>query len=87
MKRVFLDTNILLDYVLGREHGDDAEQLLHLIASHITSDRQNEGGVPKGAPRFVPPLLRISASTRKKRYDNFAVSELLTIFAAYETWT
>ena len=28
MKRVFLDTNILVDYVLDREHGDDAEQLL-----------------------------------------------------------
>ena len=28
MKRVFLDTNILVDYALGREHGDDAEQLL-----------------------------------------------------------
>ena len=28
MKRVFLDTNILVDFALGREHGDDAEQLL-----------------------------------------------------------
>ena len=27
MKRVFLDTNILVDYALGREYGDDAEQL------------------------------------------------------------
>ena len=44
MKRVFLDTNILLDYVLGREHGDDAEQLLQygrngevrLLASYLT---------------------------------------------------
>lgn len=44
MKRVFLDTNILVDYVLGREHGDDAEQLLQhgkngtvsLSASYLT---------------------------------------------------
>ena len=28
MKNVFLDTNILIDYALGRELGDDAEQLL-----------------------------------------------------------
>ena len=28
MKRVFLDTNILVDFALGREYGDDAEQLL-----------------------------------------------------------
>jgi predicted nucleic acid-binding protein len=28
MKRVFLDTNILVDYALGREHSDDAEQVL-----------------------------------------------------------
>ena len=28
MKSVFLDTNILIDYILGRNHGDDAEQLL-----------------------------------------------------------
>ena len=32
MKRVFLDTNILVDYALGREHGDDAEQLLQACA-------------------------------------------------------
>ena len=44
MKRVFLDTNILVDYALGREHGDDAEQLLQrgldgavsLQASYLT---------------------------------------------------
>lgn len=44
MKRVFLDTNILIDYALGREHGDDAEQLLQrgcdgeieLAASYLT---------------------------------------------------
>lgn len=44
MKRIFLDTNILVDYVLGREHGDDAEQLLQhgkngtvsLSASYLT---------------------------------------------------
>lgn len=44
MKRVFLDTNILVDYALGREHGDDAEQLLQrgsdgevcLLASYLT---------------------------------------------------
>ena len=28
MKKVFLDTNILIDYVTGREHSDDASQLL-----------------------------------------------------------
>ena len=28
MMRIFLDTNILVDYALGREKGDDAEQLL-----------------------------------------------------------
>lgn len=28
MKNVFLDTNILVDYALGREHGVDAKQLL-----------------------------------------------------------
>lgn len=28
MKRVFLDTNILIDYVQGRAGGDDAKQLL-----------------------------------------------------------
>jgi hypothetical protein len=28
MMRVFIDTNILIDYALGREHGEDAEQLL-----------------------------------------------------------
>ena len=28
MKRVFLDTNILVDYVENRERGDDAKQLL-----------------------------------------------------------
>lgn len=38
MKRVFLDTNILVDYVLGREHGDDAEQLF--IAVLPTDDAQ-----------------------------------------------
>lgn len=31
MKRVFLDTNILVDYALGREHGDDAEQMLEAM--------------------------------------------------------
>lgn len=44
MKHVFLDTNILVDYALGREHGDDAEQLLQrgkngefcLSASYLT---------------------------------------------------
>ena len=44
MKRVFLDTNILVDYALGREYGDDAEQLLQrgydgeitLVASYLT---------------------------------------------------
>lgn len=44
MKKVFLDTNILIDYVLGREHCDDAEQLLQhgcngkvgLQASYLT---------------------------------------------------
>lgn len=44
MKTVFLDTNILIDYVLGRENGDDAEQLLQygmngrviLTASYLT---------------------------------------------------
>lgn len=44
MKRVFLDTNILIDYTLGRERGDDAEQLLQygkngnvqLSASYLT---------------------------------------------------
>ena len=44
MKNVFLDTNILIDYVLGREHSDDAEQLLQhgqngkvcLSASYLT---------------------------------------------------
>ena len=28
MKRVFLDTNILIDYIQNREGGDDAKQLL-----------------------------------------------------------
>jgi predicted nucleic acid-binding protein len=44
MKHVFLDTNILVDYALGREHCDDAEQLLQrgsngelcLQASYLT---------------------------------------------------
>ena len=44
MKRVFIDTNILVDFALGREHGDDAEQLLqrglngdiNLLASYLT---------------------------------------------------
>ncbi|MBR2196655.1 MAG: PIN domain-containing protein [Salinivirgaceae bacterium] len=44
MKNVFLDTNILIDYALGRERGDDAEQLLQygkngivrLSASYLT---------------------------------------------------
>ena len=44
MKRVFLDTNILLDYTLGRECVVDAEQLLQrgqngefsLLASYLT---------------------------------------------------
>ncbi len=44
MKCVFLDTNILVDYTLGREFGDDAEQLLQrghdgevsLMASYLT---------------------------------------------------
>ncbi|MBO7538816.1 MAG: PIN domain-containing protein [Prevotella sp.] len=44
MKCVFLDTNILVDYALGREFGDDAEQLLQrghdgevsLMASYLT---------------------------------------------------
>ena len=30
MMRVFLDTNILLDFGLGREHADDAEKILAL---------------------------------------------------------
>ena len=30
MKRIFLDTNILLDFALGREHADDAEKILAL---------------------------------------------------------
>jgi predicted nucleic acid-binding protein len=30
MKRVFLDTNILLDFGLGREHADEAEKILAL---------------------------------------------------------
>lgn len=28
MRRVFLDTNILLDLALGREHADEAEKIL-----------------------------------------------------------
>ena len=36
MKRVFLDTNILVDYALGREHADDAE------------DDQQEGSTAAG---------------------------------------
>jgi len=44
MKTVFLDTNILVDYALGRERGDDAEQLLQhgkngnvrIVASYLT---------------------------------------------------
>jgi predicted nucleic acid-binding protein len=28
MKRVFLDTNILIDYIQARAGGDDAKQLL-----------------------------------------------------------
>ena len=44
MKHVFIDTNILVDYALGREHADDAEQLLQhgkngdygLAASYLT---------------------------------------------------
>lgn len=28
MRRVFLDTNILIDYIQGREGGDDAKQVL-----------------------------------------------------------
>lgn len=28
MKRVFIDTNILIDYILEREYGQDAKQLL-----------------------------------------------------------
>ena len=44
MKCAFLDTNILVDYALGREFGDDAEQLLQrghdgevsLMASYLT---------------------------------------------------
>lgn len=30
MKRIFLDTNILLDFGLGREHADEAEKILAL---------------------------------------------------------
>ena len=30
MKHIFLDTNILLDFALGREHADDAEKILAL---------------------------------------------------------
>ena len=30
MKRVFLDTNILLDFALGREHAEEAEKTLAL---------------------------------------------------------
>lgn len=30
MKRIFLDTNILLDFALEREHADDAEKILAL---------------------------------------------------------
>ncbi|MBQ8702169.1 MAG: PIN domain-containing protein [Prevotella sp.] len=30
MKRVFLDTNILLDFALGREHAEEAEKILAL---------------------------------------------------------
>ena len=44
MKQIFLDTNILVDFAIGREHGDDAEQLLQhgrngnvkLSASYLT---------------------------------------------------
>ena len=44
MKQVFLDTNILVDYAVGREHCDDAAQLLQrgrngefcLQASYLT---------------------------------------------------
>ena len=44
MTRVFLDTNILIDYALGRQNGEDAEQLLQrgndgevsLLASCLT---------------------------------------------------
>ncbi|MBQ9654979.1 MAG: PIN domain-containing protein [Prevotella sp.] len=44
MMRVFVDTNILIDYALGRERGDDAAQLLQygkcgfvdLTASYLT---------------------------------------------------
>lgn len=30
MKRIFLDTNILLDFALGRDHADEAEKILAL---------------------------------------------------------
>ena len=30
MRRVFLDTNILLDFALEREHADEAEKILAL---------------------------------------------------------
>lgn len=44
MKRVFIDTNILIDYILEREYGQDAKQLLQrgfdgeikLFASYLT---------------------------------------------------
>lgn len=60
MKRVFLDTNILVDYVLGREHGDDAEQLLQhgkngtvsLSASYLTF--ANMAYILKGDSSRVP---------------------------------
>lgn len=46
MKNVFLDTNILIDYVLNRPDGNDAEQLLmhgrkgdvNLSASNVSGD-------------------------------------------------
>lgn len=44
MKRVFIDTNILIDYILEREYGQDAKQLLQrgfdgevkLFSSYLT---------------------------------------------------
>ena len=63
MKRAFLDTNILLDYVLGRERGDDAEQLLQygqngevsLLASYLCGQiRTNYGNsFPNKSQRSV----------------------------------
>lgn len=84
MMKVFLDTNILLDYVLGREFGDDAAQLLQrglngafsLQASFLTF--ANMAYILKGKADIYDLLANLSHFVTVLPNNNIQIQEALS---------